>query len=403
MSQGGGKQAGEGGSDSIYVSLGFIIAIYYGGIYGYEYFRIPINTAILYIYKAELYLFQWIPNSDAKMLYEGFEWDKPQNHHADTMGTLGLLVGNYIRWPICIVIAVLATRSWIHHGVGDQFKRNFTFQSLLIESVKNFPCLAPVVGRDILNEPLDSGPWKVARTPLQYAIENELIVRADGKDLDKSLFISQKTGMVNLRSPVTVEHGHGYEFDSAAADVLFKKQIGDRLTSIKSLSDYKVGLIGAFMAFGAGNKDKGQGMLDQMSVSFVEGPGPVDLKIDVEGAMELFNQYSQDAGMLDATSKHRSFVNVFILALYKYAKQKGVISSSQFIWLRPTDRTLWYTLNQEGGREPWSEATMPFIHFRLEQMLGNTVEFIDTDIAISNYQDKLHKGGWIAEPSSRKK
>ncbi len=50
------------------------------------------------------------------------------------------------------------------------------------------------------------------------------------------------------------------------------------------------------------------------------------------------------------------------MGLLIYAKRKGVLASSQFIWLRPYDRTLWYALNQIGGKATWAEAAGPWAH-----------------------------------------
>ena len=49
------------------------------------------------------------------------------------------------------------------------------------------------------------------------------------------------------------------------------------------------------------------------------------------------------------------------------AASAAILASSQFLWLRPLDRSLWYALNQCGGRAAWAEGFAAWAHYAAEE------------------------------------
>lgn len=65
--------------------------------------------------------------------------------------------------------------------------------------------------------------------------------------------------------------------------------------------------------------------------------------------------------------KEHGYINTLIAGAMSRARSSaGKISTPEFIWLKPTDRILFYTLNQLGRREVWIEAIGATSHYKLE-------------------------------------
>src|SRR3990167_5406800 len=69
-------------------------------------------------------------------------------------------------------------------------------------------------------------------------------------------------------------------------------------------------------------------------------------------------------------------------SLIEAARDDGVVPCSEFLWLKPTDRRLWYMLNCVGRQTPFSEVGGPFAHWKAEHSLGrpSLVPMIDEAI-----------------------
>jgi hypothetical protein len=244
-------------------------------------------------------------------------------------------------------------------------------QRLVQNNVGEFPCMAPVAWRNLLDEPLDEGPWRVARTTLQWCAEHSLLVDASGTPVRRDWLLG-KGGMAREDSPLLDPGGNdGIRLDRAAAAKLLEAQLGSRFESFDALPAHLQGLAAALAAHAAGDKKAAQKLLDQMSLSFREAVGGQPMGLDIGGAAELAARHLRSEEVLRATRFHDSYVSTWMMALLDFqsggARAKGVVACSQFIWLRPADRTLFYALNQMGGRRPWIEAAGPWAHFRLQE------------------------------------
>ena len=85
------------------------------------------------------------------------------------------------------------------------------------------------------------------------------------------------------------------------------------------------------------------------------------------------------------------------MAWLTLARRKGVLASSQFLWLRPLDRPLWYALNQCGGRAAWAEGFAAWAHYAAEERAGKTLFEPHLDHAVSRLRDNLAAQGWLSD------
>lgn len=68
---------------------------------------------------------------------------------------------------------------------------------------------------------------------------------------------------------------------------------------------------------------------------------------------------------------------------------------SAFLWLRPTDRTLWYSLHPIGGRKPWVEGAAAWNHYFAEQDLGRGIATPVIEGASDSLESELYGEKWI--------
>ncbi len=57
-------------------------------------------------------------------------------------------------------------------------------------------------------------------------------------------------------------------------------------------------------------------------------------------------------------------------SMLELARYDGVLSSSDFLWLKPVDRKAWFVLNCVGRRTPVCESAGIFAHWLAEKELG---------------------------------
>ena len=101
------------------------------------------------------------------------------------MGNCGKVLnytGSWIRWPYLLMLGFLGVVS-IYLGRAGKFVRRMNMESLLRNNAESFPCLHPVVGRGkylLSKESFDAGPWRIARTPVQFALEHGLLLDMTG-------------------------------------------------------------------------------------------------------------------------------------------------------------------------------------------------------------------------------
>ena len=85
------------------------------------------------------------------------------------------------------------------------------------------------------------------------------------------------------------------------------------------------------------------------------------------------------------------------MALLTRARHKGVLASSQFLWLRPLDRPLWYALNQCGGRAAWAEGFAAWAHYAAEEKAKKALAEPHITQAVRRLRDSLSTQGWLTD------
>jgi hypothetical protein len=308
--------------------------------------------------------------------------------------------GKRLRWVVLPLTLILAYLVYFSFGRVEQFKRKFTMEALLKNNIKLFPEIAPIVNRPnpITEEPLDSGPWRTARTPLQFALENGLIIDQNRKPVP----INKMIGVdgLPLADATILRLEKGLFLDLPRAEHVFVSQLGDVFEGPDKLKPHQKAFAAALLAYAHSDRKAGIEMLNQLSMSFLETP-PKSSKdvftIDMSGADALLEKYSADHRELN---RHASYTNCWMSALLEFARGKGVIACSMFIWLRPIDRTLWYALNQCGRRVAWPEAAGVRAHMQAEEEKAHMINTPEVEGAVLSLEQHLIEAGHLFMGSS---
>jgi hypothetical protein len=291
----------------------------------------------------------------------------------------------YWAWLAVIMVALLTKASW-SLSPADAYRRKLSMKSLLANNAKTVPAIAPVMAwpKSLLEEPVDSGLWMVARQPLQFAAMHGLLVHAEdaGKRIAEQRIIPadmllDADGMANPTSPILgAIPSPRAALSRGRTEAVFRAQFGPPFPGyiLKIQPGYVRKLAVAFLLHGCDRKREAYALLDSMAASF-RPPDPgrppritmrppffdprkegrkrhsFDMSIDLEGLAKRGCDVETLLARKDverATKPHDAWLNLYVLALYAFARNQGVLPTADFIWLRPMNRTLFYLLNDYG-------------------------------------------------------
>ena len=335
------------------------------------------------------------------------------------------MAGQYFRWISAPLFALATWRLWTHIGWIEQFHRSFTMRSLAQHNAKIIPTLRPVVYREktILQEPTATGPWRVAESPMLFAVRHEIVTQQNGDPIDEKWFF-QDTG---LPKPFPQIPAGGIVFHRRAAFETLSRRMGPSFPGFdenyhlpKSVPTYIRGLVGAFCAFGLNNRKAGQKILDAMATSWKESVALAAIDPDTEMAREFeidiadalkwtakaMRPPKESDGSREATlarglqvnliGKHDAYLFVWIARLLTLArKNSGTIPPLEFIWLRPSNRPLWYLLNPIGGTGGMTEGAGPWSHMLSELTYGKSIYRPDVGQGVKALRKAIEDEGWM--------
>lgn len=356
-----------------------------------------INGPLLELAKKELWIFTFL--DEPSQAFAKLSSVDPADLDWTTMDKILTYAGSWLRWPLLVILGLLiAISCWL--GSVEKLKRKLDMNKLLAENSRNFPCLLPIVGKGkylLSPESYDNGLWKIARTPIQFVVEHGLLEAPNGFPCEPEDVL--QNGMPYLDSPALGQCA----FREAEALPVLTKQLGEKFTDLESLSPVRKTLAAAFILYALGKKHECIAILDDASASYLEKEGKAQCGIledkefasALDKALECWPTFSQRK----AISRHLSYQLPLLMALLIEARKKGVLASSQFLWLRPMDRPLWYALSQCGGRAAWAESLAAWSHFQAEEHAGKTLPVPDLKGAVHSLKTAIESQGWLKSKS----
>lgn len=274
--------------------------------------------------------------------------DHPEQVSFDTMKLLVNEAGKFIAIPFAIICFILA--AIVYFGPFATHFRNIYDMKTLYDSQKNlWPQILPIAKQNLITTPINEGPWAMALSPMEFAKKHHLLreIREQGAG-DKLI----QRG-IKIRAEVIPDK----------AERVFAAQLGPLWEGPDKLNDYTKALFAAFAARGNHDRDVSRELLNQIAISSQSG------KPDFSGVDKILAKYKDDKKIIQITQKH-AYVRTVMPSLLEFARSDGVLSSADFLWLKPVDRELWYILNTTGRQTPFPEVGGIFAHWIVEKELG---------------------------------
>ena len=153
----------------------------------------------------------------------------------------------------------------------------------------------------------------------------------------------------------------------------FEAQFNEIWTGFERLKHYERALVAVFACFYDFKIKQGQNLLDHLSVL-------ADRKIKnihnfdtvMAANRRLLNEVDAVLAsciglkLLNVANQHAWKVTAFQAMIHYARKDRSVLSSASFLWLKYVDRLLWYTLNNTGNTVAMVEAAGVHAHYKAE-------------------------------------
>lgn len=281
----------------------------------------------------------------------------PNTVNWDQMVTVMRAVGDYMRYPVICILVVLAFVLY-NSNVTLKYRKTYDMKSLRAQEQFNWPAIMPIIKEDLVSQDINKGPWAMALTPMEFARKYNLL-RKDDALLDNPVPGEEMTAGIRRGDTKRV----------------FTMQLGPYWDGFERCSPQAYALSAVFMARMNRDRDAANNILKVLDKTFVDG------KPDFSVARPVMKKYQNSELVQEVVAKH-AYVLTVIASLLEAAREDGVVPSSEFLWLKPVDRRLWYMLNCVGRQTPYSEVAGPFAHWKAEKEMGrrSLVPMIDEAI-----------------------
>jgi intracellular multiplication protein IcmP len=268
----------------------------------------------------------------------------PAHTTFDVMLKVGQAVGYYLRIP-CIVI-ILSILVYTTNKVRI-YKRIYSMRDLVNLEKNNWAQANPIAALDLLKTDIDKGPWAMAMTPMQFSKKNGLLEEYRRAPQEGT---SRKDGnkiLVNLRR--------------GRANRLFAMQLGPLWAGIDRTPPHVKALFAIFAAR-ANSDTTAAKIIRQLNLT-------ATTKLDFTGVDALCKKHIDTKLVKEVMGRH-AYVLTVMASMLALARTDGVQATADFLWLKPLDRRLWYTLNTVGRQTPFSEVAGVFAHWVAERDMG---------------------------------
>lgn len=257
---------------------------------------------------------------------------------------LGTAVGDFLRFPFIILLIVLAFVVYFGN-VTRVFKRTYNMKDFVKLEKGTWPQISPVVDLDLIKTDIDTGPWAMAMTPIQFCKRYKLLEEIRPK---RRAGISDKDWN---KIEVILKRGE--------ANRVFALQLGQLWKGTDKLPPHIKALFAVFAARINADSKEAARILVQLAASSTG-------KFNFSGVNELLKKHENTKPVQKIVQSHAYTLTV-MASMLAGAREDGVQASADFLWLKPLDRRLWYTLNTVGRQTPFVEVAGVFAHWIAEK------------------------------------
>jgi intracellular multiplication protein IcmP len=271
-----------------------------------------------------------------------------QNVSFENLLVLGANVGVWLRVPLIVILIILAVIVYLGNTTRV-YRRTYNMKDFAKLESKNWPQITPVLNLDLINTDIDTGLWAMAMTPMQFCKKNHLLEEIRVQRPEAA------TRKERDRIEVVLKRGE--------ANKIFAMQLGPIFTTTQRLPSYMRALLAVFAARVNADSKSAATLINQMAISSLHK------EMNFSGADSLLKKHEKSK-LVQKVMKSHAYVSTMMAAMLLAAREDGVQSSCDFLWLKPRDRRLWYVLNTVGRQTPFIEVAGIFAHWVAEREAG---------------------------------
>src|SRR3990167_8522140 len=195
-------------------------------------------------------------------------------------------VGLWLRYPVMLVLLILAAYLFFHNR-STRFRQIYTMQSLRKLESENWPQITPVLSLDLVKQNLKEGPWAMAKLPLDFCKQHDLLKISQGERGEKI-----------------------WQLRSKEVERLFVLQMGPLWQGAEALPIHVKALLVIFLTRAHRDHDVAEKLLEQISESASHG------KLDFSGVEEYLQKY-QHSKIIPWLEKRHAYVGTFMSFLFE--------------------------------------------------------------------------------------
>ena len=265
--------------------------------------------------------------------------------------------GQALSLPALIVGAVGVVYAMFFHRFA-RFKQVFDMTMLSRQEVKNWPQISCVLGKNLIETSVLEGAWRMSDQPLGFAKKHGLL----------------RTEVVNGQTIARL--------DKDKAKGVFCAQMGPLWTGLENLPPYVLALFAIFCAKAENDTEGARALTRQIAASAGSG------SLDFGGTRLLLFKHVRSKKIGRAVSPH-AYLYTVMASMLTLARRDGVLATSEFLWLKPLDRQLWFMLSNVGRQTAFVEVSAPLAHWMVECRLRRPLKVPLVEGAIEALDEAL--------------
>lgn len=341
------QQGGDNSLAPFWIICGIFAVLW--GVWYFAHEQIASVYLQIRLYEAEFIRF--FAGSNANELITSIRNTSPADADFNTLANISTSIGNYLRYPVIIILLVLALVIYFSKATS-RYKKTYNMKQLVQDERESWPQITPIADLDLVHTDIDVGPWAMALSPMQFAKKHNLLQE------ERILATDAVSTLQHAKTIVSLRRDEAYQ--------VFSLQLGRYWTGVENLTKPTKALFAAFAARAERDQEGSRKLLLQIAGSATTG------RLDFSGTDELLEKHKHNKALIRITQDH-AFVLTVMASMLKLAREDGVLASADFLWLKPIDRPLWFVLNSVGRQTPFAEVSGVMAHWLAENTLRRKI------------------------------
>ncbi len=334
-----------------------------------------------------------------------------------TLSEFALLLNIIFRSLSVILVPLLLWRgiSNIVFAKTKSFTRQLDLLQLAEIQASRYPRMKPPIRAKLLDQDHRFGPWATSRNPLQYLIHHKLVSAKVDPELIAAGYPDFNKCDEEAQLDILNEYHGSLKLYLPKVTQLLVDQLGkpcqytqSGMIDIQKLPTIDNAMAVIFLAAITGKKiyrERVEKLLDQFGDTFREGSPAtanspaIPHAIDLSGVSELWTDIEKLPTtikfLINASKKHAYWYS-FMTALYQEVYDDyRTMSSKDFKFLKPINRTLFLLCNQVGLEMPRAETCGIRAHYLTERKHGAAILAPQVETQAVWLVEHIQNEGWL--------